>query len=652
MAPASKGEAENNPNKQTNKGLIIMGREVSRRSLLKGAALGMAAAGLSMGAAAAYAETEQGEVVANVSRHNDQVSEYQDIFDVLVLGCGAAGMSAAWQAATDGCRVGLVEIMPNYYEANSSICAGMLWGWNSAIQKANGVPEQDYDTCMAYLEACGGGHEDRAMSDVFIREADGILEWMLGLGMELPEDGLTAFGAEYLVADVVDPVPHSHANVQGTGRGFTDPLFAACQDAGVEFIWNARATNLITDASGRVVGAVTEKGNFRGNKGVVVATAGFSRNERLINNFMPDLAGSCAGTHSQGDGIIMGAAVGAQLSNMWCLQGGSVGSFMDGGICYDHLLGSLGKGCIEVGIDGVRHWDEGNYYETKYELLKTMPEKCCWVIWDQKTTDRGPSICFAPPCSANFDAEVEKGYVFRADTVEELAEQIELDPTVLADTLARYNQMAEAGLDEDFGRTFELEPLVTPPYYASKGVGCTSDTAGGLKINTEAEVLNWDDEPIPGLYAAGSTTGGWRGDTYQGCGTSISMACIFGRRAGRNAAADAGSAYEGKLAADAGAYLNEEQLEVELASNQYLGSDMGMGGTITVRVTVDGDKLADVEIVQADETVGIGSRAVEELPAAILEAQTWDVDAVAGATVSSTAIKNAVKQCMEQAGLA
>lgn len=130
------------------------------------------------------------------------------------------------------------------------------------------------------------------------------------------------------------------------------------------------------------------------------------------------------------------------------------------------------------------------------------------------------------------------------------------------------------------------------------------------------------------------------------------MACIFGRRAGHNAAADAGSAYEGKLAADAGAYLNEEQLEVELTSNQYLGSDMGMGGTITVRVTVDGDKLADVEIVQADETVGIGSRAVEELPAAILEAQTWDVDAVAGATVSSTAIKNAVKQCMEQAGLA
>ncbi len=183
-------------------------------------------------------------------------------------------------------------------------------------------------------------------------------------------------------------------------------------------------------------------------------------------------------------------------------------------------------------------------------------------------------------------------------------------------------------------------------------MGCTSDTAGGLKINVEAEVLDWDDKPIPGLYAAGSTTGGWRGDTYQGCGTSISMTCIFGRRAGRNAAADAGSAYEGKLASDAGAYLQEEELQVELAENQYLGSDMGMGGTITVRVTIDGEKLTDVEIVGSDETVGIGTRAVEELPAAILEAQAWDVDAVAGATVSSTAIKNAVKQCMEQAGLA
>lgn len=397
---------------------------------------------------------------------------------------------------------------------------------------------------------------------------------------------------------------------------------------------------------------MTEKGNFRGNKGVVVATAGFSRNEHLISNFMPDLAGSCAGTHSQGDGIIMGAAVGAQLSNMWCLQGGSVGSFMDGGICYDHLLGSLGKGCIEVGLDGQRHWDEGNYYETKYNLLKSMDGKCCWVIWDQKTTDRGPSICFAPPCSANFDAEVEKGYVFRADTIEELARQIELDPDTLAATLARYNEMAGNGLDEDFGRTFELEALNHPPYYASKGVGCTSDTAGGLKINTDAEVLNWDDEPISGLYAAGSTTGGWRGDTYQGCGTSISMACIFGRRAGSNAAASEGSAYEGQLAEDAGAYLVEETADVDLANNEYLGEGMGMGGAVVVKIAVEDNAITDVQIVSQNETVGIGSRAVEELPAAILEAQTWDVDGTAGATVSSDAIKAAVQSCMEQAGLA
>ena len=626
-------------------------RAITRRTALKGAALGTMAFGL-MGSAAAFAETEGGEVVANVSPINDSVERYQAVYDVLVLGAGAAGMSAAWQAAQEGCKVAVVDIMPNYFEANSSICAGMVWGWNTPIQKANGVPEQTPEMCLAYLEACGGGHENKDMSEVFVAEADGIVEWLVGLGVELPEDGLTEFGAEALVADVVAPVPHSHACAQNAGRGFTDVLFKACEEQGVEFIWNARATNLITDPSGRVVGAVTEKGNFRGNKGVVVATSGFSRNEKLIKNFMPDLAGSCAGTHSQGDGIVMGAAVGAQLCNMWCLQGGSVGSFMDGGICYDHLLGSLGKGCIEVGTDGKRHWDEGNYYETKYDLLKSMDGKCCWVIWDQATTDRGPAVCFAPPCSENFDIEVEKGYVFRADTIERLAEQCGLDPETVAGTLARYNEMAGNGVDEDFGRTFELAPLDTPPYYASKGVGATSDTAGGLAINTDAEVLNWDDEPIPGLYAAGSTTGGWRGDLYQGCGASISMACIFGRRAGRNAAAQEGSAYEGRLTDDAGSYLVEEEEQIDLAEGEYLGRGEGMGGAVKVKMAVDGSTITAVEIVVENETVGIGSRAVETLPAEIIAAQTWDVDSVAGATVSSDAIKAAAKECMEQAGLA
>lgn len=641
------------------KGMTIMA--ATRRQFVKSAALGgVGIASLGMfGSAAAYAEDESGIVLSNIGANcnvtlrNDQSEKYQAIFDVLVLGSGCGGMAAAYEAAQAGCKVAVCDIMPNYYEANSSLCAGMVWGWNSVIQKEAGVPEQSRETCLKYLEACGGGHEDLAMAEVFVDEADETIDWLIDLGVDLPVSGLTLYGAENIVADVVEPVPHSHACSQNTGRGFTDVMFQRCTEAGVEFIWNCGATNLITDPAGRVVGAVTQKGNFRGSKGVVVATAGFSRNERLINSFMPDLAGSCAGTYSQGDGIIMGAAIGAQLKNMWCLQGGSVGTFMDGGICYDNLLGSLGIGCIEVGTDALRHWDEGNYYETKYELLKSMDQNCCWVIWDQATTDRGPAVCFAPPCSENFDAEVEKGYVFRADTIEELAEQCGLDPDALAQTLVRYNEMAANGVDEDFGRTAELAPLDTPPYYGCKGVGATSDTAGGLTINTDAEVLNWDDEPIPGLYAAGSTTGGWRGDTYPGCGTSISMACIFGRHAGKNAAAQEGSSYEGQLADDAGSYLTADDGEdIQLADNEYLGEGQGMGGAVKVKIAVDDGKITAVDVVEQNETEGIGSRAVEALPDEILQAQTYDVDGVAGATVSSDAIKNAVKEAMEQAGLA
>ncbi len=634
----------------------------TRRQFVKHAALGgmgVAAAGL-FGGSVAFAEGGDGTVSAPAfggygvsTLYNDASVGYQAMFDVLVLGSGCAGMSAAYEAAQAGMKVAVVELRPNYYEANSSVCAGMVWGWHTAIQEANGVPDQTLEERQAYCDACSGGHESVELRDVFINEADETVVWLEGLGVELPEDGLIAFGAESLFADKVAPIPHSHYNAQKSGRGFTDVLYKQCVASGVEFIQNCQATNLITDPSGRVVGAVTTKGNFRGSKGVVVATAGFSRSEKLIANFMPGLAGSCAGSHNSGDGIIMGASVGAQIKNMWCLQGGSVGTLMGNGLCFDNLVCTLGLPSIDVATDAKRHYREDNYYEVKYNfIVSSIDEHFVWNIWDQATTDLGPAVCFAPPCSENFDAEVESGLIFRDDTIEGLAAQIGLDPETLAETLAHYNEMAEKGVDEDFGRTVDFTPLVTPPYYAAKGVPATSDTAGGLAVNAKAEVLDWNDEPIPGLYAAGSTTGGWRGDTYQGCGTSISMACIMGRHAGVNASAQEGSSYEGSLAEDAGAYLVEDDGEdIELAAGEYLGVGEGMGGAVKVKVAVADGKIVSVEVVSEDETEGVGSRAVEALPTRIVEAQTYDVEGVAGATVSSTAIRDAVRDAMEQAGL-
>lgn len=641
-----------------------MTTNVSRRDFLKGATFGgagLAAMGM-LGISGPLVENAWGavesEAAADVTDGGrgvvtlTQDGFYQAVYDVLVIGSGCAGLSAAWQAAQDGAKVGLIEARANYYEANSSVCAGMVWGWNTQQQKDNGVPEQTPEMCQAYLDACAGkGKPFQYINQIMIDEADANVEWLMDLGVELPSENLVAFGAEDIVADTVAPAPHTLVTAQKTGRGFTDVLYQACMDSGVEYVTNAKAYALITDPSGRVVGAATEKGNFRGNQGVIICTSGFGRNEMLVDSFTPALSGCCAGPYNNGDGIMMGASVGARLSHMWCLQSPTVGSLMPGGLVLCNIIAAIGKYDVQVGIDAKRHFNEDAYYEATYNYINELPEQVIWSIFDQTAIDLGPAELFAPPCSEGFEAEIEAGYVFRDDTIEGLAAQIDLDPATLKETIDRYNEMMEKGVDEDFGRKEYLAALNRPPYYAIKCIAATPDTAGGLVVNEDAQVLNWDNEPIPGLYAAGSTTGGWRGDNYPGCGWAISIACIFGRHAGAHAAASAPSEYEGALAADAGSYLEGSDVDVEVADNEFVGVGQGMGGDVVVKIAVDGDTITAVEIVEQNETDGIGSRAVEGTPQMILDAQTYDIDAVTGATVSSTAIRDAVKVCMEEAGL-
>lgn len=632
---------------------------VTRRSFVKNALVGTVAAtsvGLTLGEGQAYAETLDGTVLgANscVTQANDSTEKYQAIFDVVVAGAGCAGLSAALEAARSGAKVALIEALPNYYEANSSLCGGMIWGWNTPLHAEAGVAEVSREESLAYLAACGGGHESTELAEILVDEADAQYDWLVDLGVEFPLELLSIYGAEYNFEELFEPRPHTLVCMQQSGRGLTDALYQGCLDAGVEFIFDAPATNLITDPTGRVVGVATPKGNFRGNRGIVLATSGFSMNQSLVDSFIPDLAGSCAGSHSTGDGIVMGAAIGAKLHNMWCMQAFSVGTLLKSGVGICNKVSAVVYPNIEVGSDGLRHYDEGCYYEDKYAHVNDRPDHMMWSVWDQSVTDMGASALFCPPCSDGCEAEIADGVVLKADTFEELAEQMGVDPAVFTETVARYNKMAEAGIDEDFGRFNNLAPVATAPYYAAKIVSMTCDSAGGLVINAQAEVLNWADNPIPGLFAAGATTAGWRGDTYPGCGLAITNGIVFGRRAGANAAAQTAGEYTGQLADDAGAYLETTgDVQVELAENEYLGSAMGMGGTVTVKVGIEGASITSVEVVDHDETEGIGSRAVEALPARIVEAGTYDVDAVGGATITSSAICTAVQQALAEAGLA
>ena len=172
-----------------------------------------------------------------------------------------------------------------------------------------------------------------------------------------------------------------------------------------------------------------------------------------------------------------------------------------------------------------------------YDQIAAQDGGFVWAIWDQTVTDLGGALVAVPAFSDDLSVEIEKGWVKRANTIEELAGLLEVNPTVLAASVEKHNADAVAGVDTAFGKKVGLKPIIAAPFYAAKTVPATCDTAGGLTVDGNAQVINVFGELIPRLYATGSTTGGWRGILYPGSGTAVSFTVSFGRIAGKNAAA-------------------------------------------------------------------------------------------------------------------
>lgn len=633
-------------------------KEISRRGFLKGTAAGVIGVAAMSVVGAPLAEEKNGVMLDNlggtgvVTLTNDAAVKYEGIYDVVVVGAGAAGLCAAYEAAAAGLSVLVIECEPGVMQSNTALCGGVVMGCNSSVQAAAGVKD-DPEEFKKYLAAVGAGYEDSAMMDVWANESGKTVDWLISMGVNFPVEKLYLSGNEPGFEHITPAVPRGCITAEDSGSSISNALYERCVEKNVEFLFKTMAKRLITDPSGRVVGVVTDKGNFRGGKGVALCTAGFSRNKEWIKSFKPDLAtgGSFGSSHQQGDGIKMGMAVGAKIGNMWITQADTIGTQLTEEMCPCMVIAIWKLPCIFVSQDGLRHMAEDMYYEYQCGVIASQPGGYVWSIWDQTITDMGPSVITVPACSKDCLDEIAAGTMFRADTIEELAVQLGIDPATLANTVNHYNEMMRAGVDEDFGRASGLGEVIKPPFYAAKTVPATCDTAGGLITNVDGQVISLFEEVIPGLYAAGSTTSGWRGELYPGSGTAVSIAVTFGRRAGISIASEKGSSYEGTLSDTAGSFRMVEEEAVATADNEFIGEGMGMGGSVKVKITVDGGKLTKVEVIEHAETPGIGTFAIDKLPDAIVAAQSADVDSVTGASLTSEAIKTAVREAMAKAGI-
>ena len=458
--------------------------------------------------------------------------------EVLIIGAGAAGLAAAISARQKGKAVICLEYASSYMLSDMTLSGGYYnAGGGTSLQKAQGITDSK-ENWNNYLKAVGQGYEDPDMREVIVEHGAEDYEWLANdVGVNFQE--VQQIGNEEAMKKYAVPAARSHLTVEKSGYGLSKPLFKRAQKLGTEFIFNITAESLITNQNNQVIGVHTNKGNYRAQS-VIVATAGFSRNKEMLKSFAPDFAvGESYGSIRQmGDGIRMGAQIGAKLKDMWMPIANSIGTQSGDNVCIGPLCTAWTKPYIWVGTDAKRHFREDMYFEFASKKIASLDQGFVWLLFDEGMANEMPTAFSAPAASPHLKREVEDGYFKKAETIKALAEQIGLDSTVLQATITKWNNDVLKGQDTEFGREKDLTAF-KPPYYAAKLAPSTPDMAGGLSINRRAEVLDNQDRPIANLYAAGSTTGGWRGMTYPGCGMGITNAIVFGRIAGVSAANNA-----------------------------------------------------------------------------------------------------------------
>lgn len=597
-----------------------------------------------------------------MAQNDDFVSgiKWDAEYDVVVIGYGMAGATAAVTAAENGANVLIVEKAAPGHEGGNSRYAG---------QCILTIDQGKRDDGLAYI---------RALRGKFDTPSDAIIDVMVD-GFYTNVEWLEAHGAE---GHVVPVFSIEYPELPGAGNGpyvlydgefFTGKWYKFFQKLveeqheNIDVWYEAPATHLIQDKETKVVHGVTIENNGQeynvfARNGVVMALGGFENNQVMLQNYtqLSD-AYSKGARYNTGDGIKMAIEVGANLWHMSALSGPdvnfinpetnvSMGYALSYCEPYPWATGFLANDVIYIGGSGERFIDET--CETKHghnEVAGTffsihIPEYAYCVFDEDARLKRNAYYSW----SDGMVEEIEKGWVVKGDTIEELAEKINVDPQTLVKTINNYNSYCEAGYDPDFKRNPEyMQPLDNGPYYAFEVHPTLTNTQGGAERNEKCEVVDPYGEPIPHLYSAGQFGSFWA-DIYQGGGNMGE--CLFtGRIAGENAAAAKADAVTVSVLGDkAPLDFSAKEIVYDVAANEYIGTGNGIGGEVKVKVTVEDDKIAAAEIVLCNETPGLGDQGMQRTLDKILEAQSTEVDTMTGATVSSKATIEAVNDALAQ----
>ncbi|WP_312460288.1 flavocytochrome c [Proteiniclasticum sp.] len=449
--------------------------------------------------------------------------------EVAIIGGGGAGLAAAVSAHQNGAKVLLVEKMPNV-GGNTIISGSAFNAVDPKRQSAQGI-EDSVEKHFQQTYEGGDKKGDPELVRVLVENAYPTIEWLESLGMKFTDKVFTVLGALW---------PRSHKPVEPLGTGYVNTFMNYINEHkdDITVLTEVEAKELLVDAEGPVTGFLAEGKNGKitvnAKNGVIIATGGFGSNVEMrdqYNTIWPKLTNIKTTNHrgATGDGIIMAEKVNASIVQMENIQLLPMG---------DPVTGSL-SGNIEQGVEnrifvnaqGNRFVDEGARRDVMTKALMEQTDSMMWVIVDQHSYPTGDTV---NNFNETIDSLVKEGRAYKADTLEDLAKQIGVEPANLVKAVEAFNASVDGAKDE-FGRTLFMDKLDTAPFYAGKRVPTVHHTMGGIKITPETKVVDQNGEIIKGLFAAGEVTGGIHGANRLG-GNALADVHTFGRIAGATAA--------------------------------------------------------------------------------------------------------------------
>ena len=642
----------------------------------------VACGGASSTPASDPASQVQGNVVPQIDAKETKTA------DIVIVGAGGAGLAAAVEAVDNGAESVIILEKTAVTGGSLNYTGGTMAGAETVIQELDGIEDTKESFVQDILKnGAQAGNEE--LIRAFVDEDVDAIQWLWDNGLsdnEFAVDRATqtrsVFAPEHALYSVkrsYKPRPDNAEKYKAAVHEILDTVVAGNDKITIEF--QTTATQLVNNEQGQVlsVAAVNADGDtilYTANKAVIMATGGYSGNLKMMGAFTENGADYLPGGSSAADGygIYMMQNVGAYIDEEVM---GYIPTFPMGldtgngpGKIASTYMWKVGGICVNQ--EGNRFVDETeDAVDVREVALEQQPGAIQYdiftddIIADAEELNASVfwNFFYAPGMPFN-------SFVVSADSLEELAEKLDMPAEALTQTVEKYNECVETQTTDEFGRQF-TEDSLNPAYnvavnkiegehfYAVPLHALCVMTLGGVQINTDAQVLDANGAAIPGLYAAGECTGGIWGKFVSG-GTGVMGPVAFGRIAARHA-------MNNEPAADyvmqpAQTVITEDLFQKEdaqtearfdmsqaLNDGEYTATVEGQEGPMTVKVVVAEGKISSVVVEENHETPAVAAAALESVPAKIVEQNSCDVDGVSGATLTSGRIMDAVAECLTQA---